>query len=109
MRISPDAVTGIALVLHELATNAAKYGAFSRDTGTVDVTWAVGEGHLSIEWRERGGPEPQTPRKAGFGTVLTCRAVESQFGGTITYDWAKDGLCVAIALPLAAVLAFAKV
>jgi len=105
VRISADAITPVALVLHELATNAAKYGALSSSTGRVKVEWTVAGDQFQLTWLETGGPKPSKPEKTNFGTTLTRRSVEGQLGGTIHYDWRESGLTVTIALPLSAILA----
>ncbi|MFL5239853.1 MAG: sensor histidine kinase [Rhizomicrobium sp.] len=102
--IKPNAITSLALVLHELATNAAKYGALSDPAGRVSVTWSLGDGALDLSWRESGGPRVEAaPQRTGFGTLLARRSVEMQLGGEVEYDWAADGLRVRISLPLSRV------
>jgi two-component sensor histidine kinase len=77
--LNPGAAQGFALILHELATNAAKYGSLSAEGGTVSVAWAVDASTMDptvhFEWQERGGPEVIAPKRKGFGTVLLERAV----------------------------------
>jgi len=85
--------TAIALIIHELATNAAKYGALSEDSGTVDVSSNAEGDDIIITWTERGGPPvvaPVTP--GGFGSDLIHRSMSAQLGGRIHNDWGKDGL-----------------
>lgn len=95
------AVQALALVLHELATNAAKYGALSGDTGAVRIAWRHEGDMLDLDWRERGGPRiTATPDKSGFGSTLVSHTVERQLGGSIRQDWLPEGLRVAIRLPL---------
>jgi two-component sensor histidine kinase len=100
--VANEAITSLALVLHELATNAAKYGALSQPGGTLDISWAASDATLELIWQEAGGPRVSEPRHTGFGTTLTRRSVEGQFRGTIDYDWAPSGLTVRISLPIAA-------
>ncbi|HEY8947934.1 MAG TPA: GAF domain-containing protein [Rhizomicrobium sp.] len=103
--IAPDAVTSLALVLHELATNAAKYGALCGEHGTIDLSWTLTETTLDIAWIERGGPPVSAPpERSGFGTTLARRSVEGQLGGKIAHEWAPEGLRVAICLPRATLL-----
>lgn len=88
------AATGLTLVLHELATNAVKYGALANDAGTVRVRWTLDEDALAIEWDERGapllgGPPPQV----GFGTRLIEGSLKG-LGGTVARHWREDGLHV---------------
>jgi two-component sensor histidine kinase len=103
LAIRGHAITNLALVLHELATNAAKYGALSVPEGHVEISWKRDEDALELNWREEGGPPVSQPVRSGFGTVLTQKSVEGQFGGTMRYDWDPKGLKVMLRLPLNAV------
>jgi PAS domain S-box-containing protein len=99
--IGGSSVTGLALVLHEFTTNAAKYGALSSPAGSVRLTCAQADGNLLLTWMENGGPHIEgPPQKEGFGSVLARRTVGSQFGGDLSYDWAPDGLLIHVRLPL---------
>jgi PAS domain S-box-containing protein len=99
--IGGSSVTGLALVLHEFTTNAAKYGALSSPAGCVRLSCAQADGNLSLTWREKGGPHIEgPPRKEGFGSVLARRTVGGQFGGDLSYDWAPEGLLIHVRLPL---------
>ena len=90
--LSPQAFSTLALVLHELMTNSAKYGALS-DSGTVSVDWHVDAmGDLCIEWRERGGPAVQAPTRQGFGTTIIQRSVPYDLGGRAAIRYALGGL-----------------
>lgn len=85
--------TPIALVFHELATNAAKYGALSTPDGRVAITIVRVEGAITIDWRESGGPEiAAAPTRLGFGTRLAQMSIEQQLGGTIYRHWERPGL-----------------
>jgi two-component system CheB/CheR fusion protein len=99
--IGGNAVTGLALLLHEFATNAAKYGALSTPAGRVDVGWTLAADQLLLTWREHGGP-PLAGGAAseGFGSLLARGTVRGQFGGEITHDWRPEGLVVRLTLPL---------
>ncbi|MBM6580099.1 PAS domain-containing protein [Microvirga sp. BT689] len=98
--IGPKAATILTLVLHELATNASKYGALSVPEGRLRVTWARGV-MLTLTWQEEGGPAIQgAPSTEGFGSKLARRSVQDQLGGAISYDWRPEGLQVRIDLPL---------
>ncbi len=100
--IGGNAVTGLALLLHELATNAAKYGALSAAAGHVDVSWSVADDQLRLTWREQGGPKlAGTAAGEGFGSLLARGTVQGQFGGQMSRDWRPDGLTVHLSLPLA--------
>ena len=93
--IDGDAVTSLALVIHELATNAAKYGAFSTPNGRVHVSWTVTKKKLALKWQERGGPAVNgPPTQEGFGSLLARRSISGQLDGELTFDWQPDGLTV---------------
>jgi PAS domain S-box-containing protein len=99
--LSPDASVSIGLALHELATNAAKYGALSQPTGRVDVTWkeVAGSRRIALDWRESGGPAVQQPVRQGFGTRL-IEMVASQLAAEISIDYAKEGVICRMEFPL---------
>lgn len=97
--IVADTVQPLAMTFHELATNAAKYGAFAGAEGELDVTWNLVSDQLAIEWRERGGPPVATPAQQGFGTRLVTAMVEHQLKGTLIWAWEPGGLCCQISLP----------
>jgi two-component sensor histidine kinase len=95
--VGETAATGIALVIHELATNSMKYGALSVPTGTLDVSSATEANYIVLTWLERGGPAVEAPNApAGFGSQLVSRSVSSQLGGSIAYDWSEGGLIVTL-------------
>jgi two-component sensor histidine kinase len=99
--LSGSALTSLALLLHELTTNAAKYGALACPSGrlTIDVS-AIGE-FLSVTWDERGStPTPEAASREGFGTILE-KAVLTGLGGTISRDWGREGLSLSLKIPLA--------
>ena len=83
----------MALVLHELATNAAKYGALSRAAGALEVSWSIDAGGAcGIAWRERGGPTVSPPSRTGFGSVLIDRSIPFDLGGTSAVEYLPEGL-----------------
>lgn len=91
--MSGDAVTSMAMVLHELATNAAKYGALSGPSGRVRISWRLTDKRLELTWTEEGGPPLSgAPTREGFGTLLARRSVEGQLDGRLTYEWDPKGL-----------------
>ncbi|HYE46569.1 MAG TPA: PAS domain-containing protein [Caulobacter sp.] len=99
--IDDQAATPLALVFHELATNAAKYGALSRPEGRVTITSRAGEDALHVEWAETGGPPVKgPPAEEGFGSTLAQLSTETQLGGRLTKDWRPEGLVVTLVLPL---------
>jgi two-component sensor histidine kinase len=99
--LEPQAAQVIAVVLHELATNAAKYGSLSNCKGRVEVKWSCGAGEqLSLRWTESGGPPVKTPTHQGFGTRVVGRVVKEQSKGEMRLDWKSTGLECEISLPL---------
>lgn len=93
------ATNAVALVVHELATNAAKYGALSVPGGRVDISWELDGTQMTLQWLERDGPWISSePSQSGFGTSLIAMTVERQFGGSIFYDWKPTGLEIRIEL-----------
>jgi two-component sensor histidine kinase len=85
----------LALVVHELATNSLKYGALSTATGTLDVSGSHEGPQLLLAWTERGGPPVEAPAgPAGYGTRLVARTISRQLGGSIDYNWSKEGVIV---------------
>jgi PAS domain S-box-containing protein len=95
--IDDTGATPLALALHELATNAAKYGALATADGILRITTSLADDQLTLDWQERNGPPVMAdPTHTGFGRQLVEISVVSQLGGTLDYDWAADGLGVAI-------------
>ncbi|WP_198010797.1 PAS domain S-box protein [Kaistia granuli] len=93
------AVSNLALVFNEFATNAAKYGALTADGGQVVVSWTVEGDKLRVLWRESGGPPiEQEPLRRGFGSTLADRIIIGQLGGTLYRDWQPDGLRITLEL-----------
>ena len=91
VELSADIARNIALVIHELVTNAVKYGALSNATGRVSIGWQTEGRTLIMQWRERGGPPAATPAAYGFGTRLVIRTLKS-LSGSIVPDFDKEGL-----------------
>ena len=100
VRIDDRSATPLALFFHELATNAAKYGALSVGEGHVEIEIDTGTPDcVALTWTETGGPSVQPPSETGFGTSLVEMSVKRQLGGTLDYDWRKQGLCVRARIP----------
>ena len=98
--ISGVAVTSLALLLHEFATNAAKYGALSTPEGRIAIDCAEEGGDVVVTWTERGGPPvTEPPASEGFGGVLSRLAVTGQLGGEIQREWRPEGLAIRLAAP----------
>ncbi|MFC0387606.1 sensor histidine kinase [Muricoccus vinaceus] len=104
--LPPHVAVAVNLALHELATNAAKYGALSASGGRIEVSWelerqAAGEVPVVVVlWRERGGPPVRPPERRGFGSKLLERAMPHEAGGEVTLDFAPDGVECRMRLPL---------
>ncbi|MET4634277.1 PAS domain S-box-containing protein [Kaistia defluvii] len=97
--VNGSAVASLALVFNEFATNAAKYGALSAAEGRVEVSWAVHDGMLAVDWREFGGPKiAHRPQRQGFGSTLANRVVVGQLAGSLEYAWDLDGLAIHLAI-----------
>jgi PAS domain S-box-containing protein len=99
--LEPDTAQAIAMSLHELATNAAKYGSLSATDGDVEIAWThTAGGRLSLSWIESGGPAITPPTHRGFGTRVIEKAIGGQPGGEVRLDWRATGLTCKIALLL---------
>lgn len=102
VRIGTGSIANFALLLHEFATNAVKYGALSTPDGHVDIEWSLKEHQLRFVWSEHGGPPIKNEkRSAGFGSLLASAAVEDQLGGRIDRDWKPEGLTIHLSVPIA--------
>ena len=102
--LRPEAGRAMAMVLHELATNAAKYGAFSTSTGQVSIQWHLrmnGQppSYLALEWQELGGPRIVAPGKSSYGTSTICDLIPFEFGGTVDLTHAPEGVRCRVELP----------
>ena len=97
--IDDRAATPMALLIHELATDAAKYGSLSVLGGHVEIAAALLEDQLVLTWTETGGPSPESAPTEGFGTRVSRLSVESQLGGTLTYLWKPEGLQATASVP----------
>jgi PAS domain S-box-containing protein len=90
--LAPATAQGIALALHELATNAAKHGALSSMKGKVSLTWQLQSDMLTLHWVESGGPPVRSPSTRSFGLKVISASIEQQLGGKATFDWNSHGL-----------------
>jgi len=106
--LKPDLAQAMAMALHELATNAVKYGAFSTSAGRVKVEWFTQPGQkLHLRWTETGGPRVVPPTKQGFGTRAITRLI-GQLNGEVKYDWRADGVSCGIVIDLIDVASSSK-
>jgi PAS domain S-box-containing protein len=97
--LPPATAQTIALALHELATNAAKYGALSTETGRVDLTWRLDGGRLELSWMESDGPQISPPNRRGYGSRAIVAGIERQLGGIVQFDWQTSGLRCTLSVP----------
>lgn len=102
VRVTSEATLAIGMAIHELATNAAKYGAFSVDDGHVDLSWsrvndATGD-RLILRWSESGGPEVTPPERKGFGSQLIRSTIEGNLSGKVEMSWEPSGLRVVLGM-----------
>ena len=100
VRLNPRAAQTLSLALHELTTNAAKYGALSMPEGRIEVGSAVDGQELVLSWVETGGPEVAPPEDRGFGTVVIERSIAHELGGHAELDYARGGVRCHIRIPL---------
>jgi PAS domain S-box-containing protein len=100
-RVKAAGAQAIGLALHELATNAGKYGALSTDEGRVDICWATDGDIFTMGWVERDGPPVSTPKRKGFGTVVMEAMAESSLDGEVDLDYAPSGLTWRLTCPAA--------
>jgi hypothetical protein len=98
--LKQDVAQAIAVALHELATNAAKYGALSEAEGRVRVEWSrETDGRLVMRWTELGGPPVKPPTRKGFGTHVMEAMIRGHEGGDVRLDWRAEGLACEIVIP----------
>jgi len=103
VHLQPKQALAIAMALHELCTNAVKYGAFSNETGSVAFEWRQADGpdsRLTMVWREQGGPPVAPPARRGFGSYLVEKALAQDLKGEVTMEFKPEGLVCTIEAPL---------
>jgi PAS domain S-box-containing protein len=104
VKVQPRTAVSIAMAVHELCTNAVKYGALSNDVGRVTVEWRVadsgGGSRLHLHWRELGGPPVTPPDRRGFGTRMIERALAAELGGSADIEFLPDGISCTVEAPL---------
>jgi two-component sensor histidine kinase len=99
-RLAPGGAVMLSMVLHELATNAAKYGALSNSVGRISIDWAeLGNNRMRLTWRETGGPPAQPGERKGFGSLLIEEAFVQQVGGSATVEYKQQGVVCTLECP----------
>ena len=97
--LQPASAQTLALAIHELATNAAKYGALSSSAGKIRLTWTLDANGLQLQWEEYGGPRVQAPSSFGYGTRVVTASIEGQLDGQTAFDWRAEGLRCTMSIP----------
>src|SRR4030081_238690 len=100
VQLQPATAQTLALALHELVTNSAKYGALSTLSGRLSIGWEMQGDFLMLAWEETGGPIVRKPTSRGFGTRSVIASIESQLGGKALFDWRSEGLIWRLLFPL---------
>lgn len=110
LRLNPKAALSVALAMHELGTNASKYGALSQPGGSVSVAWTIErdgkEPRLVLRWKEAGGPPVEQPTERGFGSMLIERSIAYELEGEAVVDYRPDGVVCTISIPLRTIRPF---
>lgn len=103
LRLGPKTAVALSMAVHELCTNATKYGALSSEAGRVEIAWSTDQGQFSWAWRELGGPAVVAPQHIGFGSRLIERSLAVQLSAKVSMDYAPKGLVCTIEAPLSAI------
>lgn len=103
LRLSPRAAVAFSMAIHELCTNAVKYGALSSPSGRVEISWRLSGSQLSWTWQELSGPTVVAPKRTGFGSRLIERSLAAQLSGQVNIDYELGGIVCRIVAPLSAV------
>jgi len=103
LRVEPKSAVALSMAIHELCTNAIKYGALAAAGGHVTIVWDIAADRFRLRWQERGGPAVSAPERKGFGSLMIERALAVQLDGEVKIDYAECGVVCSIDAPLAAV------
>lgn len=98
--LPPKVSVSLAMAIHELATNALKYGSLSSDSGTVSIRWEASDGRLRLRWKERGGPPVTEPARRGFGSRMIERGLAAELGGKVVIRFEADGVLCEVDAPM---------
>ncbi|MDP2331198.1 MAG: HWE histidine kinase domain-containing protein [Reyranella sp.] len=102
-RLRPKSAVALSMALHELGTNALKYGALSTEVGRVALRWTTDDGRFRLRWEESGGPAVTQPRRTGFGSRMIERGLSAEFEGEVKIDYRPAGVVCTIDAPLGVV------
>ncbi len=97
--LSPEKAQNVAMAIHELATNSAKYGALSAAEGILNISWKIENEIVTLHWQEADGPPVRAPSSQGFGTKIMNASIKHQIGGNVTWDWRPSGLLCTLQFP----------
>ena len=100
--VPPTAAQALGMALHELATNAAKYGSLSTQDGHVDISWTTEGDSFCMSWQESGGPPVTPPERTGFGTKILDQLTASSMSGSVSLSYAPDGVIWQLRCPISA-------
>jgi PAS domain S-box-containing protein len=103
LRVQPKSAVALSMAIHELSTNAGKYGALSVEGGRVDIAWEVTDARFALRWHERGGPPVSSPARTGFGSIMIERVLAGQLEGGVTINYDAGGVVCTIDAPIDAV------
>jgi two-component sensor histidine kinase len=103
LRLKPKSAVAVSMALHELGTNALKYGALSNDTGKVQLDWTADAGRFRLLWQESGGPVVSPPSRTGFGSRMIERGLSAELRGEVKIDYRPAGVACTIDSPLDAI------
>jgi len=103
LRLRPKSAVVLSMALHELGTNALKYGALSTERGRVSVTWATDNGRFRLRWEEKDGPPVSPPEHRGFGSRMIERGLAAELQGEVRIDWQPQGVVCTIDAPIEAI------
>jgi two-component sensor histidine kinase len=98
--LSPKVAVSLAMAVHELATNALKYGSLSNERGTVSIRWEAQQERLRLLWKEQGGPSVAQPARRGFGSRMIERGLAAELGGRVTIHFEPDGVSCEVDAPM---------
>jgi two-component sensor histidine kinase len=101
--LRPKSAVALSMALHELGTNALKYGALSIERGRVSVTWTTNNGRFRLRWEETGGPPVSPPEHRGFGSRMIDRGLAAELQGEVRIDWQPQGVVCTIDAPIEAI------